>query len=202
MARKRAFRKLSQGRSQRSSCLRHRGRIPRAVHRAVRFANLARPRKLATAYAASRGAGGAAVDGGIMPRLALSTVHLAVREYWTAAAALIGLCILGQSLSYNLLARPTVARRDLPRFSLRPRVWSRRFAYSVPPAGLVRQLQGAQRVICLLPVCPCALPTGQGQRDGMAHLAHLWLSKPPRSRGATHLMQLLTYSLGTHSQPT
>lgn len=36
-----------------------------------------------------------------MPRLALSTVHLAVREYWTAAAALIGLCILGESLSHN-----------------------------------------------------------------------------------------------------
>ncbi|GAA5986145.1 hypothetical protein JCM10908_006430 [Rhodotorula pacifica] len=29
-----------------------------------------------------------------MPRLALSTVQLAVREYWTAAAALVGLCIL------------------------------------------------------------------------------------------------------------
>ncbi|GAA5867844.1 hypothetical protein JCM3774_005878 [Rhodotorula dairenensis] len=30
----------------------------------------------------------------MMPRLALSTVQLAVREYWTAAAALIGLCLL------------------------------------------------------------------------------------------------------------
>ena len=87
-----------------------------------------------------------------MPRLALSTVHLAVREYWTAAAALIGLCILGELFCFTSFARPTRARRDSPpsRFSLCARVWSRRFVYSVPPAGLVRQLQRAQRVACLL----------------------------------------------------
>lgn len=59
-----------------------------------------------------------------MPRLALSTVQLAVREYWTAAAALIGLCLLGESLPSTVLAPPdsAVVRFDCHRLG---RVWSR-----------------------------------------------------------------------------
>lgn len=112
-----------------------------------------------------------------MPRLALSTVHLAVREYWTAAAALIGLCILGECSLSTLLPRPTLVRGETASLSRDlftcARVLEPAFRIQCTSRGAALAASRGSKCRLLATCIPSPLPPGLGQRDGRPHLAHL-----------------------------
>ena len=138
-----------------------------------------------------------------MPRLALSTVHLAVREYWTAAAALIGLCILGELFCFTFHPRPTPVGSDTASLDslFAPDSGAGVSHTAYIPRGSFRSLKGLKVSLArYLYHLRASSWTGPARRDGA--FSAFSAQKPPRSRrNSPHTATDIQYG-NVASQPT